>query len=118
MCPAGSVVEFHGNRFAPWLAFRPHLDVAIKAKASIHIAMEPLDPALGIDTTFHLPIATPEESPVRVTLRREAEGLRAEPADISGRPVAVAIPMDAELEETVHALIRLRLAGAAAFSFE
>lgn len=89
----------------------PVIEMLRAAGLPVYFDMEPLDPALGIDTAFALPAPGPDETPVEV-------GLEPDDTAVAGKPVRVRIPEDALVEETLHALIRLRQAGATGFTFE
>jgi hypothetical protein len=80
--------------------------------------LDPLDPALRFETTFALHPGNADQPPVEVTVTRGENGLRPDREDVADRPVLVHLPADATVEETLHALIRLRLAGATGFEFE
>jgi hypothetical protein len=116
--PVPGPTLFHGGRNILWSIKAPYLRAAIDTCAGVYFRMEPLDPVLGIGTTFHLSPAGRDEPRVEIALTRNAGELRFEPQDIRGHPVHVRIPADAKMEETIHALIRLRQAGATGFTFD
>jgi len=97
-----------GNRFKSVV---PVVEMLRAAGLRVYFDMKPLDPALRIETVFVLPAPDPGEARVEV-------GLETDHADVAGKPVTVHIPDDALVEETLHALIRLKMAGATGFAFE
>ena len=111
-------VIFRGGRDSRWADRIPVIQDAIRSGAEVYFRMAPLDPALRIESAFHLPMSAGKEPTLEVSLVRVEGVLRPEPASVVGRAVSVRVPADAKLEETVHALIHLRKAGATAFSFE
>ena len=99
------------HRENPFKSVVPVVEMLHAAGLRVYCCMQPLDPALGIETVFELPAPDPDETPVEV-------GLSPDDTDVAGKPVRVRIPDDALVEETLHALIRLKMAGATGFTFE
>jgi hypothetical protein len=80
--------------------------------------LDPLDPKLRLKAMLRLPAPKPGETAVEVTLSRGDLELEPDHEDVADKPVRVHIPADATVEEALSALIRLRLAGATAFTFD
>jgi len=111
-------IVFHANRNSPWIISSRYHRLAWGKGAEIYFALTPSDPVLGILSIFHLPRAAHGKPLVEVTLVRQEGVLSAPTSDVFGQPVRVHVPLDAKMEETLDALIRLRLAGATGFAFE
>ena len=110
--------EIRADRGVRWTTCVPVIRLVRAAGLPVCFALKPLDPALKIEAMFRLPAPGPEEAPVEVTLVSSEDGLTPDRKDVAGKPVKVRIPDEANVEETLHALIRLRTAGATGFDFE
>jgi hypothetical protein len=114
----GATVVFGRGRNCLWSDHVPYLAAAVRSGAKVYYRLAPLDPTLGIAMAFHLPVTGATGEVIECEFVRIDGVLTPVPEGIDGLAVRVHIaPFDATLEETIHALIRLRHLGATAFTF-
>ena len=102
----------------PFATVLPVIRTLYAAGLPVCIALKPLDPSIRIETRLRLPLPTPDDSPIEVDLHRTGDTLQPDHTKVDGQSVRVHLPEDALLEETLHTLIRLKMAGATGFAFE